>query len=212
MKIIAGKWKGRRVSVVTSKKTRPTSSLVRKAYFDTVNPWLEGCSFLDLFSGTGLMGIEALSRGAVKVFFCESERILATNITSQVEKLRREEGDDSLFTEVFFYDWRRAVKILKKRKQYFFLIYSDPPYSFSKDVSFVVKLAMESLKLLRAGGIFSIELPSQSPWTTEEFLSQFSQNLPQNKTKYRLMEKKYGSTRLFFFSDKNLKGFDLGVY
>ena len=80
MKIIKGFFKGYRIPAASLKKTRPTSSLVREAYFDIVNPWVRGCSFFDLFSGTGAMGLEALSHGAKQVVFCEKDKRLAAHI------------------------------------------------------------------------------------------------------------------------------------
>lgn len=80
MKIIKGFFKGYRIPAASLKKTRPTSSLVREAYFDIVNPWVRGCSFFDLFSGTGAMGLEALSHGAKQVVFCEKDKRLAVHI------------------------------------------------------------------------------------------------------------------------------------
>ena len=197
MKVIAGKWKGRKFSIVTSKKTRPTTSLVRKAYFDSVCLCLKDCSFLDFFSGTGLMGIEALSRGAAEVFFCESDRFLASNISKIIENLKEEEGI-SFYSQIFTCDWRRTVKVLEKKKKYFSLIYGDPPYSFSTDIFFVSKLAEECLKLLNSEGVLSIELPSKTPWTKEDLFDNLSKVSSLCSYKFHIWEKKYGSARLLF--------------
>jgi 16S rRNA (guanine966-N2)-methyltransferase len=81
MRIIAGRWKGRALVAPTGLATRPTSDRARQAIFDQLwhAPWagravVEGASVLDGFAGTGAMGLEALSRGAARVFFMEQDR------------------------------------------------------------------------------------------------------------------------------------------
>jgi len=81
MRIIAGRWKGRALVAPPGLATRPTSDRARQAIFDQLwhAPWagrdmLEGATVLDAFAGTGAMGLEALSRGAARVFFMEQDR------------------------------------------------------------------------------------------------------------------------------------------
>src|SRR3954467_15832527 len=64
MRIIAGKWRGRRIDAPKGDAVRPTGDRVREAWMSIVNPWLAGARVLDLFAGTGVLGLEALSRGA----------------------------------------------------------------------------------------------------------------------------------------------------
>ncbi|MBN2327129.1 MAG: 16S rRNA (guanine(966)-N(2))-methyltransferase RsmD [Candidatus Omnitrophica bacterium] len=72
MRIIAGKYKNRSISAPEGLRTRPILSRVRKSLFDTLQPYLEGARFLDLFSGTGVMALEAFSRGASFVYSIDS--------------------------------------------------------------------------------------------------------------------------------------------
>ena len=74
MKIIAGKFKNRNLEFVSNETTRPTANVVREALFSKIQFDLDGSVFLDLFSGSGSIGIEALSRGAKKVIFVEKNR------------------------------------------------------------------------------------------------------------------------------------------
>ena len=82
MKITSGKYKYRKLEV--PRGIRPTTEKVREAVFSMIQPWLPGAAVLDLFAGSGAMGLEALSRGASFCWFCEANRanqkILAANI------------------------------------------------------------------------------------------------------------------------------------
>ena len=84
MKITSGKYKYRKLEVPHG--IRPTTEKVREAVFSMIQPWLPGAAVLDLFAGSGAMGLEALSRGAERCWFCESgranQKILASNIAN----------------------------------------------------------------------------------------------------------------------------------
>jgi 16S rRNA (guanine966-N2)-methyltransferase len=71
MRIVAGRWRGRRIDAPADDRTRPTGDRVREAWMSIVNPWIAGARVLDLFSGSGALGLEALSRGAEVVDFVE---------------------------------------------------------------------------------------------------------------------------------------------
>jgi 16S rRNA (guanine966-N2)-methyltransferase len=71
MRVIAGELRGRRLKAPEGERTRPMLDRVREALFDTLQPWIEGAFVLDLFAGSGALGIEALSRGARRVRFVE---------------------------------------------------------------------------------------------------------------------------------------------
>jgi 16S rRNA (guanine966-N2)-methyltransferase len=72
MRIVAGKWRGRRINSPEDDRVRPTGDRVREAWMSIVNPWLADAKVLDLFSGSGALGLEALSRGAAHVDFVDS--------------------------------------------------------------------------------------------------------------------------------------------
>src|SRR5437763_9860351 len=71
MRIVAGRWRGRKIDAPADDRTRPTGDRVREAWMSIVNPWLAGAKVLDLFAGSGALGLEALSRGAEVVDFVE---------------------------------------------------------------------------------------------------------------------------------------------
>ena len=88
MRIIAGTARGRRIfSVPKTMPVKPISARIRQSVFDMLRPKLPAAIFLDLFSGTGAVGLEALSRGAMKVVFVEREPVCLKNITRNLEHL-----------------------------------------------------------------------------------------------------------------------------
>lgn len=211
MKIIKGAFRGYPIPAANLKKTRPTSSLVREAYFDIVAPWIDRCSFFDLFSGTGAMGLEALSRGACEIVFCEKDRKLAFNIRDTFKQLAEDfdEAKNIAPPQILSYDWRRAVKTLDKKNHRFPLIYSDPPYSFYSDASFLKTLVESCLKLLKSRGLMTIEISSERAhfYLKGEYFPRLLDRLAQTSSlaespkRYFAWGKKYGSTYLFFFGD-----------
>jgi 16S rRNA (guanine966-N2)-methyltransferase len=88
MRIIGGERKGHTIYAPKGLDTRPTSDRVRENVFNIVAPWVEGARVLDLYAGSGAMGLEALSRGAAAVVFVESEATAARTIERNLDKLR----------------------------------------------------------------------------------------------------------------------------
>lgn len=88
MRIIAGERKGHTIYAPRGRETRPTSDRVRENVFNIVAPWVEGARVLDLFAGSGAMGLEALSRGAASVVFVESDPDAVRTIERNLDKLR----------------------------------------------------------------------------------------------------------------------------
>lgn len=122
MRIITGLYKNRVLKTPKGDTTRPTSDKVRGSIFNILQNQIEGRTFLDLFAGSGSMGIEALSRGAASATFVEKERRAVQCIKENLESLQIE-------AEVFATDALSAVKRLIKASRQFDLIYIDPPYA-----------------------------------------------------------------------------------
>lgn len=146
LKILSGKWKGRFLKTPPSRITRPTQSLVRAALFNMCQMEIEGARFLDLFSGSGAMGLEALSRGASSVILVESSRTAASVIRKNIQELEAE-------AEVFEADAKRAVEVFAKKKQQFDLIYLDPPYGRGE----IGEILLEIEPILAPGGRLFLE-------------------------------------------------------
>jgi 16S rRNA (guanine966-N2)-methyltransferase len=123
VRVIAGRYGGRRLKAPKGRATRPTSEKVREAIYAMLGD-IEGTRVLDLFAGTGALGIEALSRGAREAVFVESGRaagdalqanLAALGLTGEQAQLRRERADE-------------ALKRAWKRKETYDLLLIDPPY------------------------------------------------------------------------------------
>ena len=124
MKITSGKYKYRKLDV--PRGIRPTTEKVREAVFSMVQPWLAGAAVLDLFAGSGAMGLEALSRGAERCWFCESDRINQKILSSNIAHCGA--GSEAV---VIGRDFRAAVAELADASEDVKLdvVIMDPPYS-----------------------------------------------------------------------------------
>jgi 16S rRNA (guanine966-N2)-methyltransferase len=127
MRVIAGKFRSRRLRPVGGLKLRPTSDRLRETLFDILtagNPLaLEGSVWIDLFAGTGAIGIEALSRGAAMVYFVESSKGPAELIAQNLRYLDIQAGFELLREES-----QRALRALEQRRIQPDFIFLDPPY------------------------------------------------------------------------------------
>lgn len=118
--VVGGSFKNRSLKTPKGDQTRPTTALLRKAVFDIVRPHIEGALFLDLFAGSGAMGIEALSQGASHATFIDQNRAAVQCIHDNLTALNLEEKATVIQGNV--------VSMLKKLKHPFDIIYCDPPY------------------------------------------------------------------------------------
>jgi 16S rRNA (guanine966-N2)-methyltransferase len=146
MRIIAGSRKGHRINAPKGTATRPTSDRVRENVFNLVAPWVENALVLDLFAGSGAMGIEALSRGAERAIFVESHADACRAIDANLEKLRlagaqvvRNDVGRFLATDTRTYD----------------LIFCDPPYD--EYAALEPTLARYLPRLLAEDGVLVLE-------------------------------------------------------
>ncbi|MWC26612.1 16S rRNA (guanine(966)-N(2))-methyltransferase RsmD [Paenibacillus sp. MMS18-CY102] len=150
MRVIAGSAKGRPLKAVPGMNTRPTTDKVKEAIFSMIGPYFDGGLALDLFAGTGGLGIEALSRGADKAIFVDREKI-------SIDIVRQNVGAANLAgkAEIYRNDAERAVKALAKRAQPFRLVFLDPPYRMTNMDELLGEMAGHGL--LEAGATVVIE-------------------------------------------------------
>jgi len=120
MQIISGRFKGERIYTPKHTKISPTSSVVRRAIFDFLNPVVKNKSVLDLYAGSGALGIEALSRGAKKAIFVEFDPECVRVIKNNTSKLK------NVDTEVIPLEVFMAMRLLKGNL--FDIVFIDPPY------------------------------------------------------------------------------------
>jgi len=123
MRIISGTSKGRKLVTPRSHSVRPTSDRVKESIFNILRGEIEGNRVLDLFAGTGNLGIEALSRGAEKAIFVEKRRQATRLIQRNLAQLGLKDRSEILPKEA-----NRAIGILMQRGESFDLILMDPPY------------------------------------------------------------------------------------
>jgi 16S rRNA (guanine(966)-N(2))-methyltransferase RsmD len=116
LRITAGTLRGRRVPV-PSEQVRPTSERARQAYFNVVSPRISGANFLDLFAGSGIFSLEAISRGAASATAVDRQ-------VRDVEKLAKELQVNVLTIA------GDVVEVVKRLKTPFDLVYADPPYDY----------------------------------------------------------------------------------
>jgi 16S rRNA (guanine966-N2)-methyltransferase len=123
MRIISGTSKGRKLITPRSQSVRPTSDRVKESIFNILREEIEGKMVLDLFAGTGNLGIEALSRGAKKTVFVEKGRQALRLIQKNLHQFGLEDQ-----SEIIPKDVNRAIGILKQKGESFDVILMDPPY------------------------------------------------------------------------------------
>lgn len=153
MRIVAGKYKGRTLNAFEGISVRPTSDKARESLFSILQFKIYGRSFLDLFSGTGAMGIEALSRGAHPVYFNDNSKVSVNLIKENLKKVKVEER-----VSVTNYD---ALTLLESISEKFDYVYIDPPYATDLGERALKKVA----RVLKDDGSAIYE--SEAPFTGE---------------------------------------------
>jgi 16S rRNA (guanine966-N2)-methyltransferase len=121
VRIVAGSHKGHRIAAPKGSATRPTGDRVREAVFSMIGP-MDGAAVLDLFAGSGAMGLEAMSRGATSCVFVERDRDAARVIRANLEKLRLTGA------VVMNRDVAAALRDERERGRRYDLVLADPPY------------------------------------------------------------------------------------
>lgn len=148
MRVISGSARGKQLTPVPGMNTRPTTDRVKESIFNIVQMGIPGCEMLDLFAGTGQIGIEALSRGASHVVFCDAAPKALAVIRKNLTAARVEDR-----AEVIGKDFVSALQKLQGRQ--FDVIFLDPPYG-GKILNSALK-SLESFDILRSGGIIICE-------------------------------------------------------
>jgi 16S rRNA (guanine966-N2)-methyltransferase len=141
MRIVGGQDRGRRLQAPRGHRTRPTAERVREALFDILGPAVRGTRVLDLFAGTGAVGIEALSRGAVRAVFVEKER-------QAIRALRRNlaaVGASRAAARVVAGDVAAVIPGLAQEEGPVDLVFLDPPYAGSRILETLAVLVRSGL-------------------------------------------------------------------
>ncbi|NLY78577.1 MAG: 16S rRNA (guanine(966)-N(2))-methyltransferase RsmD [Lysinibacillus sp.] len=135
MRVVAGERKGMPLKAISGTTTRPTTDKVKESIFNIIGPFFDGGIVLDLFAGSGGLGIETLSRGAEKGIFIEKDKKAFQTLKENIKKCRYEE-----VSELYCTDAGRAVKALLKRDLLIDYLFVDPPYHKKDYYDFITVL------------------------------------------------------------------------
>lgn len=123
MRVVAGRYRGRRLVAPSGATTRPTGDRVREALFSIIGP-IDGVDVLDVFAGSGALGIEALSRGAASATFVDSSPAAVKAIRTNTEMV-----ENGARVRIVCADWRRALRDDRRAGRTYGLCLLDPPYT-----------------------------------------------------------------------------------
>lgn len=183
MRIIGGKARGTKLYTLEGENTRPTLDRVREALFNILQFELQGSSFLDLFSGSGACGIEAISRGAKKAILCDKSKQAIEIIKKNIEKTHTQEQ-----IELYHSTYEELLKT--KIKEKLDIIFIDPPYQ--TDFAYkAVKIILEN-NLINEDSILVIETDQEK--RVKDQLKSLEIEI--------MDERKYGRVNLIFLSQK----------
>lgn len=175
MQIIGGKLKGKKLATCKTSAIRPAMALVRKSIFDTLRDFIIQANVLDLCAGSGVLGIEGLSRGAKDLTLVDSNKDAIKLIFKNLKLC-------NLKAKVIFGKLPGILNKISIRKDKFNLIFLDPPYGKSNFITEVLKVILLN-NLISKDGLISIE---------SELKSNFV--IPENLKLYK--EKRYGNTKV----------------
>ncbi len=152
MRVISGTAKGRHLKAVPGMGTRPTTDKVKEAIFSMIGPYFDGGMVLDLFAGTGGLGIEALSRGMDRAVFVDMDKKSIDVVRENLTACRLEQ-----VAEVYRNEAERALKVLAKKEgeNRFALVFLDPPYRMKTADKLMAE--MHNLGLLAPEAVVLVE-------------------------------------------------------
>ncbi|MBU8907134.1 16S rRNA (guanine(966)-N(2))-methyltransferase RsmD [Desertibacillus haloalkaliphilus] len=160
MRVISGERRGQPLRAVSGSTTRPTTDKVKESIFNMIGPYFDGGIGLDLYGGSGGLGIEALSRGLDQMIFVDTNRKAIETINFNVKQCRYTDR-----TEIYRNDAMRALKALIKREVAFTYIFLDPPYA-KQNIAKEIEL-IDDHQLLNESGVIvcehdvEVDLPMQ---------------------------------------------------
>ncbi len=178
MRVIAGQAKNKKLKAPPDLSTRPITDMIKEALFNVLGSKVHDAIFLDLFAGSGSVGIEALSRGAKQVVFVDSSYNAVKIIKYNLEQCRFSTG-----VEVYKNDVFKALDILEKRKLVFNIIYIDPPFTNPDIFDEVMSYLDDKPQLLEPSGIIIIRtqrkksLPEQYKNLRKSRLSEYGESV-----------------------------------
>ncbi|QOP44072.1 16S rRNA (guanine(966)-N(2))-methyltransferase RsmD [Sulfurimonas sediminis] len=191
-KIIAGKYKGKKLLLPSKVTTRSSKSIVLESFFNTLQFEIIDANFVEVFSGSGSIGLEALSRGAKKIYFMEKDKEALKTLQKNISQT------DPSACEVFagdsFENIQSVLSRLKKSNEDAFF-YVDPPFSIREGMEEIYEKTMQLIEKLPALHVKMIIVEHMSGLKIPEFLGIY-------KVK---KSKKFGNTTLTYLINNNME-------
>ena len=180
MKIISGKFKGKTIKGFDIEGTRPTMDRVKESLFGTIQNYIEDSVVLDLFAGTGNLGLEAMSNGASFCYFNDINVKCTTLINKTIKELNIENN-----SKVLNLNYKKALDYLKQEDIKFDIIFLDPPYKM--DILNEIVSYINNNKMLNKNGIVVCE--TEKLYLNVDYLE-------------KMKEKKYGNKYIVIYKNK----------
>jgi 16S rRNA (guanine966-N2)-methyltransferase len=182
MRVIAGKYKGRRLTTVADLSVRPATDRVKSAIFNTLQTRIDWrtATVLDLYAGSGSVGIEAMSRGAVHATFVEYDRKAFAFLQANIAMIRAEDDATLIFGSV--------DQVLAAPRQHYGVVFADPPYALPTLAQLPGKIFASGV--LEPDGMLVIEHPTHFDFESSPLC-------------HAAIEKVYGRTAVTFFNHGN---------
>jgi len=180
VRVISGRYGGRKLHTLIGSQVRPTSDRVKEAIFNIITGRLENAIVMDMFAGTGNLGIEALSRGAQKAVFVEQSQNSLRMIRSNLASL----GIAPEIYQIITGDAFKVVTRLRGIPERFDLVFVDPPYE--KGFAEKALSALAEADVVKPGGLVIVETASR-------------ETTPQSSHFELLRQSVYGDTAVYFF-------------
>jgi len=178
LRIVSGKWRGRKLKAGPG--VRPTTDRMKEAVFSALCSRIElaGLRVLDVFAGSGALGLEAISRGAEHVTFVEASKKAAEALRANFQSLKAEDSSLLLLES-------QAERYLASSKDQFDLIFADPPYDYSDSSSLLEDL----LERLSSTGLIVLETAAKTELKALEGL-EMEKDVVFGESRYRILSKK----------------------
>lgn len=150
MKIISGTLKGRIIKGYNIEGTRPTMDRVKMSIFGSIQNYIPNSIVLDLFAGSGNLGLEAISNGSKLCYFVDNNKLCIKSIKDNIKQFNIEDKSQTLLL-----DYNKALKKFKENNIKFDIIFIDPPYHY-KNINDIVKTITE-YNILNKNGLLILE-------------------------------------------------------
>ena len=180
MRIISGRARGRKILSPESLETRPTLDRVKEAMFSTIQNYIQDSIVIDVFAGTGSLGLEAASRGAKEVYLVDKSNTTYPLLKQNVENLKFNDVCYTLNMDAY-----EALKSLKNKGKVFDLIFIDPPYCR--------EMIPEAMKIIKENNMLSEDGIIVTKIDSIEEIYEGYDNIKLNKSK------RYGNTTVCFY-------------